>query len=86
MTYTIRRFDESQTVVLADGALVATCTGDNREAYARLFAAATGLLEALKAALPYVEQAYECSFPDESENFLVRENAMQAIAKAEGRA
>lgn len=42
------------------------------------------LLEACKAALPYVIGAYECAFPNESENDSVAEQIRTAIAAAEG--
>lgn len=37
--------------------------------------------EALMQTMPYVEGAYECAFPDESENEYVMYKAKSAIAK-----
>jgi hypothetical protein len=51
-------------------------------ANAKLIAAAPDLLEALRLALPYIEGAYECAFPDSDENNNVLEAAKSAIAKA----
>jgi hypothetical protein len=42
------------------------------------------MLEALKAAMPYVRGAYECAFPDQEENDEVLEMVNDAIRKAEG--
>ena len=41
-------------------------------------------LEALEKALPYVDGAYECAFPDQSENDWVKELIESAINKAKG--
>ena len=43
------------------------------------------LLEALKAALVYVQGRYECAFPDENENEDIEAMVLAAIAKAEAR-
>lgn len=40
------------------------------------------LLEALELALPYVKGAYECAFPEESENAFVQDLAETAIERA----
>lgn len=45
---------------------------------AKLLAAAPELLEAIMLALPYVEGAYECAFPDSDHN----ENVINAIKSA----
>lgn len=42
------------------------------------------LLEALQLALPYVVGAYECAFPNQSENEYVRDRVESAIQKAKG--
>lgn len=59
----------------------------NEDAYANadLIAAAPDLLDALRLALPYIEKAYECSFPDYIENDYVLDTVRAAIAKAEGK-
>jgi hypothetical protein len=55
-----------------------------REAREKLNAAAPDLLAALEEALPYVERAYECAFPDEAENERICDTARAAIARAKG--
>jgi hypothetical protein len=52
------------------------------EANARLIAAAPDLLEALKEALPYVQNAYEFSFPDFKETEAIEERIIAALKKA----
>jgi hypothetical protein len=58
---------------------------EEAKAYATLFAAAPELLEALKLALPYIEGAYECAFPDSDHNDNVLTMAREAIEKATGK-
>lgn len=72
----------------AIGGLIASVE-DNRvytlgqcQATAKLFSAAPELFEALRLALPYIEGAYECAFPDSDHNENVLEAAKAAIAKA----
>jgi hypothetical protein len=55
---------------------------ETAHANAKLIAAAPDLLEALRLALPYIEGAYECAFPDSDHNENVLEAARAAIAKA----
>jgi hypothetical protein len=57
---------------------------EEAKAYAKLFAASPDLLESLRLALPYIEGAYECAFPDSDHNEYVLEAAKAAIAKATG--
>jgi hypothetical protein len=54
------------------------------QANGMLMAAAPDLLSALKSARRYVVGAYECAFPNESENTEVLADIDLAIAKAEG--
>lgn len=54
------------------------------EPNAQLIAAAPDLLAALCAARVYVEDAYECAFPNEAENKAVLKAIGDAITKAEG--
>lgn len=57
---------------------------ETAKANAYLIAAAPDLLEALQLALPYIEGAYECAFPDSDHNENVLTQAREAIAKATG--
>ena len=45
----------------------------------------TKLRAALKACLPYVERAYECAFPDATENDAIIEQARATLRETEGR-
>ena len=57
---------------------------DQREATGHLIAAAPELYEALVEARRYVLGAYECAFPNESENQRILESVDAALAKARG--
>lgn len=51
-------------------------------ANAKLISAAPDMLEALRLALPYIEGAYECAFPDSDHNESVLNMVREAIDKA----
>jgi hypothetical protein len=51
---------------------------------AALIAAAPDLFEALRLALPYIQDAYECAFPDTDHNANVLSMAQLALSKAIG--
>jgi hypothetical protein len=53
-------------------------------ANAHLIASAPDLFEALRLALPYIENAYECAFPDADHNDNVLTMARAALARATG--
>jgi hypothetical protein len=71
-----------RTEMIASASTNQWCKEDEANANAKLIAAAPDLLEALRLALPYIEGAYECAFPDSDENNNVLEAAKAAIAKA----
>lgn len=82
--WSTRVFDESQTAVIADSKrLVCNCTGDKRNEYARLIAAAPDLLKALKA----ITEAMATKGYQEwwSGRDGCRQKSELAIAKAEGK-
>ena len=54
---------------------------EERQANAKLISAAPELLEALKLALPYIQEAYVGAFPDDEKNNEILEKAKIAIAK-----
>jgi hypothetical protein len=83
-TVEVYKEDGNKWIASALGTHVGPSTKEEVKANAYLIAAAPDLFEALRLALPYIQDAYEYAFPDADHNENVLTIAREALAKANG--